>query len=133
MDVILLIGRVLFAVLFLYSALGHLTQADTMAGYATARGLPFPKLGVIGSGVVMLAGGLAVLLGIYADLGALALAILMVVTAFAMHHFWSDPADAKQNEQIQFLKDIALAGGAFALYVAVSQVTTYSLGGLFFR
>jgi uncharacterized membrane protein YphA (DoxX/SURF4 family) len=40
MDVVLLIGRVLFVALFLGSAVNHLTQSEGMAGYAASKGLP---------------------------------------------------------------------------------------------
>jgi uncharacterized membrane protein YphA (DoxX/SURF4 family) len=69
MDVVALIGRILFVVLFLGSAFGHITQSGAMAGYAASRGIPQAKLAVLGSGVLMLVGALLVLLGIWMDLG----------------------------------------------------------------
>lgn len=121
MDVVALIGRILFAMLFLGSAIGHLTKADAMAGYAGSKGLPQPKLAVLGSGVLLLVGGLMVLLGVWLDLGALLLVLFLLPTALLMHAFWkeTDPM-AKQAEMINFQKNIALAGAAlmiFALYV----------------
>lgn len=117
MDVVILIGRILFVYLFIGSALGHLTQTSAMAGYAESRGVPSPKLAVQASGVVMLVGGLSILLGVWADLGSLLIAVTMVVTAVMMHAFWkeSDP-QAKQGEMVSFNKDVALAGGALAFY-----------------
>jgi putative oxidoreductase len=120
MDVIVLIGRILLAALFLGSAYGHLAQTDAMAGYATAKGVPSARLAVLFSGLVILAGGIMVLLGIWADLGALLLVVFLVPTALLMHAFWreSDPG-AKMSDQIHFNKDMALAGGAliaFALF-----------------
>ena len=120
MDVVALIGRILFAALFLGSAFGHLTQSEAMAGYAGSKGVPQPKLAVLGSGVLILVGGLLVLLGIWMDLGALLLVVFLVPTAVLMHAFWkeTDPM-AKQTEMVSFQKDIALAGAAliiFALY-----------------
>ncbi len=82
MDVLVLIGRVLFSALFLASALGHLTQTGAMAQYAQFKGIPSPKLGVLSSGVLILVGGLSVLLGVWADLGALLLFIFLLPTAF---------------------------------------------------
>lgn len=120
MDVVALIGRILFVLLFLGSAFGHLTQAEAMGQYASARGVPQAKLAVLGSGVLMLVGAVLVLLGIWLDLGALLLVIFLVPTAVLMHPFWKEKEQmAKQNEMIQFQKDIALAGAAlliFALY-----------------
>ena len=116
MDVVALIGRILFALLFLGSAFGHLTQTDAMAGYAASRGLPQPKLAVLGSGVLILVGGLLVLLGIWIDLGALLLVIFLLPTAFLMHPFWKETdAMAKQNEMVSFQKDVALAGAALLI------------------
>ncbi|MFD1815480.1 DoxX family protein [Rhodococcus gannanensis] len=117
MDVLVLIGRILFSVLFLTSAAGHLTQSNAMAQYAESKGLPVPQLSVLVSGVVLLLGALSVLLGVWADLGSLLLVAFLVPTAVLMHNFWSESdAQAKQTEMIQFNKDIALAGAALMLF-----------------
>jgi putative oxidoreductase len=116
MDVVALIGRILFALLFIGSAYGHLTQSEAMAGYAASRGVPQARLAVLGSGVLMLIGALMVLLGIWLDLGALLLVIFLVPTAVLMHSFWKETdAMAKQTEMISFQKDIALAGAALLI------------------
>ncbi|RSS81014.1 DoxX family protein [Streptomyces sp. WAC06614] len=119
MDVLVLIGRVLFVLLFLASAVGHLTKTSYMAGYATSRGLPasLATAATLGSGLVMLVGGLSVVLGVWADLGALILAAYCFVVALVMHAFWRE--DDPQNralEQIQFLKDFALGGAALVMF-----------------
>lgn len=121
MDVVALIGRILFAALFLGSAFGHLTQTEAMAGFAASRGLPQPKLAVIGSGVLILVGGLLVLLGIWIDLGALLLVIFLIPTAILMHPFWKETdAMAKQNEMVAFNKDLALGGAALLILALYS-------------
>jgi putative oxidoreductase len=116
-DVIVLIGRILFAALFVSSGVAHVLQREAMAGYATARRVPSALPAVLVSGVMILLGGLGVLLGIWADLGALLIAAFLIPTAVLMHRFWgeTDPA-TRQLEQIQFMKDIALAGAALALF-----------------
>jgi uncharacterized membrane protein YphA (DoxX/SURF4 family) len=117
MDVLVLIGRVLFVVLFLSSALGHFTQTDAMVGYTESRGVPQPKAAVLASGVLLGLGGLSVLLGVWADLGSLLLVVMLLPTAFLMHQFWkeTDP-QAKQGEMVHFNKDLALAGAALMLF-----------------
>jgi putative oxidoreductase len=120
MDIVFLIGRILFAALMLGSAFAHFSQAKPMAGYAQSKGVPAATAGVYGGGVLLLLGGLSVLLGVWADLGALLLVAFLLPTAFLMHAFWkeTDPM-ARQMEMIQFQKDTALAGAAlffFALY-----------------
>ncbi|WP_049580039.1 DoxX family protein [Streptomyces sp. SBT349] len=116
MDILVLIGRILFVLIFLNSAMGHLTQTKAMAGYARSKGVPAPEAVVFGSGVLMLVGALSVLLGVWADLGALLLVVFLIPTALTVHPFWkeTDPG-VRQNEMLHFLKDIALAGAALML------------------
>ncbi len=116
MDVVFLIGRILFSLVFVGSGVGHLMQSEGSAEYAGYKGVPSPKNAVLLSGVLMLAGGVAVILGIWMDLAAFGLAALVVIMAFAMHRFWeeSDP-QTKQVEMAQFMKNIALAGGSLVI------------------
>ncbi|MEU4343803.1 DoxX family protein [Nocardia sp. NPDC023852] len=128
MDVVVLIGRVLFAFLFLGSALGHFTQTEAMAGYAQGRGIPMPKYAVLASGVVFALGGLSVLLGVWADLGSLLLVVALLPTAFLMHPFWKETdAETEQGEMVQFNKDVALAGAALMLFAFFAHVDDLGL------
>lgn len=121
MDVVFLIGRILFAALFLGSAMAHLTQTQAMAGYADSRGVPAARAATLGTGVLILVGGLMVLLGVWGDLAALFLVAFLVSTAVLMHAFWKETDDqAKQAEMIHFNKDVGLAGAALAFFVAFS-------------
>jgi putative oxidoreductase len=129
MDEIFLIGRILFVYLLIGSGVGHLTQTAAMAGYAQSRGLPNPKLMVQISGAALVLGALSILFGIWGDIGALGIAILMLVTAVMMHAFWKETdATAKMNEMVQFNKDVALAGGALVIfYVLASDYAPYTI------
>ena len=123
MDVVALIGRIVFALIFVNSGIGHLTQAQAMSGYAASKGVPLAKVAVLASGVVMLAGAVLLVLGVWADLGALLLVVFLVPTAFLMHAFWweSDP-QAKQLEQVQFIKDLSLAGAALLIFALIAKL-----------
>lgn len=122
MDLVLIIGRVLFALLFINSGIAHLTKLEAMTGYAQYKKVPAAKLSVIVSGLMVLVGGLYVALGVYADLGALLIAIFLVPTAVLMHAFWKESdATAKQNETISFFKNISMAGAALIIFVMVAQ------------
>jgi uncharacterized membrane protein YphA (DoxX/SURF4 family) len=116
-ELVQFVGRLFFVYLLLTSALGHLTQTAAMAGYAQSRGVPNAKLMVQVSGVALLVGGLSILLGIWADMGALGIAVLLIITAVMMHAFWkeTDPMQ-KQMEMVAFNKDLALAGAALFLW-----------------
>jgi putative oxidoreductase len=123
MDVLVLIGRILFTALFLGSAFGHLTQSEGMAGYAKARGVPAARAAVLGSGVMLAVGGLLVLLGIWADLGALILVLFLLPTAVLMHGFWRETDDmSRRNEMVQLQKDLSLASAALMLFAFFAYV-----------
>jgi uncharacterized membrane protein YphA (DoxX/SURF4 family) len=134
MDVVALVGRILFALLFLGSAFGHFTQSDQMAGYAQSKRVPAPRVAVLGTGVLQLIGALLVALGVWGDLGALLLVVFLIPTAVIMHGFWAetDPT-ARQTEMTQFLKDISLAGAALTLIAlfAVGNIGLTLTGPLF--
>jgi len=124
MSAILVIGRILFGGFFVMSGINHFTKLEAMTGYAKYKKLPAAKLGVLLSGLMLLVGGAYVLLGFYADLGALLLAIFLVLAAVIFHNFWKETdATAKQNESIAFFKNVAIAG---ALLIVVGL--TYKNG-----
>ena len=127
MNTVLLIGRILFALVFVSSGLSHLAKVDAMAGYAKFKKVPAAKFSVLVSGALMALGGLSIILGVYADLGALVIAILLFVMALKMHDFWTQTdAQAKQTEMISFFKNISMAGGALIIFaIAATDGSDY--------
>lgn len=120
MNAVLVIGRILIAALFIGSGIAHFAKLEMMTGYAKYKKLPAAKFGVIISGLFFLAGGLYIVFGFWVDLGALLLAITLILAAFIFHNYWKESdATAKQNEQIAFNKALALAGFALVLFALV--------------
>jgi uncharacterized membrane protein YphA (DoxX/SURF4 family) len=126
-DVILLAGRVLFGAVLAFMGLNHFMNADQMAGYAEMKGLPAPTLSVVGSGGLLVFGGLGVALGAFPVLAAGALATFLLVSAVAMHDFWAVPDDQTQDEMTQFLKNVALVGGALAFLAVGGESWAYAV------
>jgi uncharacterized membrane protein YphA (DoxX/SURF4 family) len=121
-DVIVLIGRLLFAAIFLGSGVAHLTQTRDMAGYVNSKGLPNASLLVQVSGVQMLVGGLMVVLGVWMDVGFLILAAFLLPAAVLFHAFWDvDDPEQLNVERAQFMKNLALAGACLALFALVAH------------
>lgn len=122
MDVIFLVGRVLFGLRFVRSGIGHLVNREAMVSYAeTRRGLP-PRLMVPLAGVMVLE-GVSVILGIWADLGALLIFVFLIPSAVLVHDFWTveDP-QMQQVERSQFMKNLSMAGGALIIFYLYNQV-----------
>ncbi len=135
MDIVLVIGRILFALIFVNSGIAHFAKLEAMAGYATYKKVPAAKLSVVVSGLMILVGGLYIAFGVYADLGALLIAIFCLVSAFTMHNFWTiDDATAKQGETASFFKNLSLAGAALIIFVLVGSGADIgaSITGAFF-
>lgn len=115
-DELFLAGRILFSLVFIGSGIGHLTKTDATAQYAAYKGVPSPRNAVLLSGVAMLAGAVGIVLGIWMDLAALGLAAFVLAAGLMMHRFWqeTDP-QTKQVEIAQFMKNVAIAGGALVI------------------
>lgn len=118
MDVLALVGRVLFSLVFLGSAMGHFAQTEGMAGFAASKKVPAARLVVLGSGAYISLAALMIILGVLPEIGALAVTLFLLLTAFVMHNFWAErDASSRMQEQIHFMKDLALAGGGLVIFV----------------
>ncbi|WP_058996369.1 DoxX family protein [Haloarcula sp. CBA1127] len=123
-----LLGRLLFGGVLAFMGLNHFQNAGQMAPYAEAKGLPAPVASVYGSGGLLLVSGILVILGAYPAIAAGALATFLVASAVMMHDFWAVPDDQVQDEMTQFLKNIALAGGAVSVLSVAGTSWPYSVG-----
>lgn len=124
MEVVFLVGRILFGLLFVSSGLqAHLGEGGKQGReYARSLGAPNPDVLVPLSGIVIIAGGLMIALGLWADLGALfVLGFLAGITPI-MHAYWK--VDDPQMQQVQiamFYKNVALAGAALIIFYVYNQ------------
>jgi uncharacterized membrane protein YphA (DoxX/SURF4 family) len=77
-----------------------------------AAGLSEPEKLVQVNAATMLVGGLTLATGRLPRLSALALAATLVPTTYVGHAFWSETdKQAKQGQQMQFLKNLSMLGG----------------------
>jgi putative oxidoreductase len=109
-----LLGRFLFVLIFLLSAPLDFTS-QTIA-YAASQGVPLASIAVPLSGVLALAGGLSVLLGYRAKIGAWLLIVFLAAVTPLMHNFWAvtDPM-MHQIQFIMFMKNVSMLGGALLI------------------
>jgi putative oxidoreductase len=124
MDLVFLIGRILFGLLFVFSGLtAHLIGWRQGVQYARMYNVPMAELGVPLTGVMAVAGGAMVILGIWGDVGALLIAAFLLLITPLMHAFWKE-TDAQQKllQQVSFNKNFALFGAALALFYLWNQL-----------
>jgi uncharacterized membrane protein YphA (DoxX/SURF4 family) len=122
LNAVLLVGRIFFAFIFVTSGIAHFAKLEAMTGYAKYKKLPAAKLGVLASGLFFLLGGVYVAIGLWVDLGALLLAITLLLAAAIFQNFWTETdATARQTAMMGFNKDLALAGASLILFALIAS------------
>jgi putative oxidoreductase len=106
------IGRVLFGGVLAFNAIDNLRDIEGMAAYADSKGVPKADRLVPLSSAMLLFGGVATALGRVPRLAGGAIAAFLVGVTPTMHDFWNQEDDQREAEVIQFLKNVALLGGA---------------------
>ena len=116
MHYLFLAGRVLYGGFFVLAGIDHFRRVGMMAPYAAAKGVPAPRMGVLGSGSLIFLGGLSVLLGVRPTWGVALLTAFLIPTSFWMHNYWAatDPS-VRMMDLTHFKKNIALLGASWML------------------
>ncbi len=107
-------GRTLYALIFVMAGLAHFSHQEI--AYATAQGVPLAPIAVPLSGIIALAGGLSILLGYRAKLGAWLIVLFLLPVTLMLHNFWavSDPV-LHQIQLAMFMKNVSMLGGALLI------------------
>lgn len=122
-----LIGRILIALIFVWSGFGKISGFEGTVAYIASKGLPLPQLAAIGAIIVELGAGSLLILGWKARWAAAAILVFTAMAAFLFHNFWAMPPDQAQNQMIHFMKNISMMGGL--LFVVIHGSGALSLGG----
>ena len=137
-GIIVLIGRILFAVEFgPVAGVGfHIRQTKMAEGYARSMNFPIPAIAGWPTGIWLTAASLSIALGIWPDLGALMVAAFVTPAAWWFHRFWEvgDPMQ-KQTAQILFFRNLAFLGASlamFGLFVAIGDGLRFAITGPLF-
>src|SRR5579864_9424037 len=116
MKATFLLGRLVFGGFFLYNGINHLKERKSLAKYAQTKNVPMAETVVDATGLVLIAGGTSILLGVKPKLGTAAIAGFLAGASPVMHNFWSiQEPNQRMNEMINFSKNMALLGSALAL------------------
>ena len=117
-NIALLLARVGLAALFIPGGLRKLMDLAAFTASLQKQGVPFAEaLAPLGAAVEFL-GGIAVLIGFQTRLAAVLLILFTVIATLIAHRFWDFEGAARQMQQGQFLKNLAIVGGFLALWVS---------------
>ena len=111
---VVFLGRFLFVLIFLTAGPNHF--ASQTIAYAASQGVPVASLAVPFSGVIALSGGLSILLGYRAKIGAWLIVLFLAGVTPILHNFWAvtDPM-MHQIQLVMFMKNVSMLGGALLI------------------
>ncbi len=114
MRYVVVLGRLFYSAIFIMAGFGHFSSKTIE--YASTMGLPMANLLVPLSGVIAILGGLSILLGYMAKIGACLIVLFLIPVTLTMHKFWGlpDPMMASM-QQVHFLKNLSMLGGALLI------------------
>lgn len=118
-----LAGRILLSLIFLLSGIGKIGNFAGTAGYMAAKGMPLVPLLLLGAIAFEIGGGLSLLVGYKARLGALLLIVFLVPTTVIFHNFLAAQGPEREMQMVNFLKNLGILGG-------LSLVLAYGSGPL---
>jgi putative oxidoreductase len=129
-------GRILFAVLFIYSGAAKLfvgikatsdfiatkvmtTVPDVVTPYVTQlegiTGMPMPQMLAISVGAFEVIAGLMIALNFGARFFSILLIIFVAATTFYFHDFWNQPASSDGTMVLDALKNLSIIGALFII------------------
>ena len=132
-----MLGRICIPIVFIVAGVQKLLNVAQVARDLAATNIPLPdeisaylggmpKYQALGYlvGAVELICGLMVLLGLKARWGALVLVAFTVVATVFFHNFWDMTGDARVQNQVHALKNLAILGGLLLVVAGGSRGTS---------
>ena len=133
MPAFITFGRILFAVLFIYSGASKLfdiklttgiiaakvTIPEVIAPYTqqleTMAGMPFMQLLAICVGAFQIIAGLMIALNFLTRFFAILLIIFMLASTYYFNDFWNQPAPDNARTLMDALKNVSIIGALFII------------------
>ena len=133
MPAFITFGRILFAVLFIYSGATKLFGIQQTADFIAAKvtipaviapytqqletlaGMPFMQLLAICVGAFEIIAGLMIALNFLTRFFAILLIFFMLAATFYLHDFWNQPAPDNARTLVDALKNLSIIGALFII------------------
>jgi len=126
-DVVLVAGRFIFAVLFVFAGIEKFIDLPGTAAAISSKGMPLPQVLAVLTAALELGGGLLIIIGWQMRIAAMALALFTLVATYFYHDFWNMTSGEQSNNMIHALKNLSIFGG-FLMLAAVGA-GRYSIEG----
>ena len=133
MPAFITFGRILFAVLFIYTGATKLFAVQQTADFIASRmpiptllapytsqletltGMPMPQLLALSAGGFEIIAGLMIAVNFGARFFAILLVFFVLTATFYFHDFWNQAAPENAKTLIDALKNLSIVGGLFMI------------------
>jgi putative oxidoreductase len=115
------LGRALFGGVLAFMALDNFRDLEGSIGYANSKGVPEAETLVPFSSGMLLFGGLGIALGRFKQLAPGAVVTWFIAVTPQMHDFWNMEDDQREGQQVHFLKNLIILGGALSFLANESE------------
>ncbi|AHF98734.1 quinol oxidase [Halostagnicola larsenii XH-48] len=115
------LGRALYGGILAYMAIDGFKNNDKRVAAAREKGVPVPDLLVPFVTGMLFVANLGILLWKFPRASAGALIVFFLGTTPSIHDFWTMEGEQRQANKINFLKNVALLGGAVMLLEAANR------------
>ena len=133
MPAFIIFGRVLFAVLFIYSGATQLFGIQATADFIAAKvtipallapytsqletmtGMSMPQMLAIAAGTFQITAGLMIALNFGARFFAILLIFYVAATTFYFHDFWNQTPPENAKTLLEALKNLSIIGALFII------------------
>lgn len=109
------LGRLLYCGILTYMSVDGFKNNEKRVDVAREKGVPLPDVMVPFATGMLLAANLALLFWKYPRTAAEAVIVFFLSTTPVIHNFWELEGEQRQGNKINFLKNVALLGGAIIL------------------
>lgn len=117
-DIFDLIGRIFLSLIFFFEAYDSMAFFKQTKETMTSYGITWNQDLLLYITILFLVlGAVLVLIGYYANLGAILLMLYWIPVTFIVFSFWNDPVEVRRIQSIMFMKNIAIVGGLLILMV----------------
>ncbi|MBK7426565.1 MAG: DoxX family protein [Saprospiraceae bacterium] len=117
-DLADLIGRICISAIFLYEAYDSIVYFQSTKMTMAEYGLNWrPDLLLVSAITALIIGGICILIGFKASIGAFFLIIYWIPVTFVLYSFWDDPEPLQRINSTHFMKNLAILGGLLIIMV----------------
>lgn len=118
-SIVSLMGRILLSAIFILSGISKIPAFSGIAGALGSKGFPLPSVAAAIAIAIELLGGLAILTGFHTRIASWIVFLYLIPTTLMFHNFWALQGAARIDNQIHFLKNLAIMGGLLILAAQV--------------